>query len=110
MAGKTTPDRKVPRRLRDVARTLKSANAGASWITFDMFFDDIGDLRDASAALTPHRISQLYQVAEQNVQVFAIEQLLAIKVTIPRLSFLGSVDERDFDGVQQHAFLLEIEL
>jgi hypothetical protein len=96
------------RTLGAVARTLKSANAGASWITFDMFFDSPSDLDAAVAALTPARVAALYGVGEGEVMTFVIESLLALKVTIPRASFLGSADERDFDGVQQHVHLLDV--
>jgi hypothetical protein len=96
------------RTLGDLARTLKSANAGASWITFDMFFDRVEDLRAAEAALTPEAVGELYSVSRDAVRVYPIEALLALKVTIPRGSFLGSVEERDFDGVQQHVHLLEL--
>lgn len=96
------------RTLGEVARTLKSANAGASWLTFDMFFDRVEDLRAAEVALRPDVVAALYSVPEDEVRVYPIERLLALKVTIPRGSFLGSVDERDFDGVQQHVHLLGV--
>jgi hypothetical protein len=96
------------RRLGDVARSLKSANAGASWITFDMFFADVADLRAAARALCPELVGRLYSVPVDAVSVFVVESVLALKVTIPRASFAGSVDERDFDGVQQHVHLLEV--
>lgn len=96
------------RPLGDVAQTLKSANAGASWVTFDMFFAHAADLQAAVVALTPTLISELYSVPHHAVAVFPIPALLALKITIPRASFLGSSDERDFDGVQQHVHLLEV--
>lgn len=98
------------RRLGAVARTLKSANAGASRLTFDMFFDSVEDLRAAVAALRPRTVGRLYGVAPDSVEVYSLEHILAVKVTIPRASSQGSVDERDFDGVQQHVHLLDVPL
>jgi len=96
------------RRLGDVAKTLKSANAGASRLTFDMFFDSVADLRAAVDALRPEVVAALYGVDAAAVEVFPLEHILALKLTIPRASSQGSIDERDFDGVQQHVHLLEV--
>lgn len=99
-----------PRPLSDVAAALKSANAGASWITFDIFFDDAATTSRAANVLTTDRIARLYGVDAASVRIFVIHQLDAIKITIPRATTFGSLDERDFDGTQQHIALLGVEV
>jgi hypothetical protein len=94
--------------LGNLVESIKSANAGASLITFDMFFHDIEDLRRAEAAVTREVVARLYRVSVDDVAVFVLPAFLGMKVTIPRLTMFGSTDERDFDGVQQHTHLLEV--
>ena len=96
--------------LGDLAESLKSANAGATLITFDLFFSRIEDLRRAERSLTADRVAGLYSVAADDVRIFVLEAFLGMKVTIPRLTLFGSTDERDFDGVQQHVHLLGVEV
>jgi hypothetical protein len=94
--------------LGEFARTVKSANAGASWLTFDLFFHTTADLEIAAPQLNPARVAAVYGLAADDVQVFIVSALSVIKVTIPRGPALGSVGERDFDGVQQHALLIDL--
>ncbi len=96
--------------LGELAQSLKSANAGASLITFDVFFATAEDLERARPAISQALIAELYSVRPDDVQVFVLPAFLAMKVTIPRLTMFGSIDERDFDGVQQHAALLAVTL
>jgi hypothetical protein len=53
---------------------------------------------------------RIYRVDADSVQVFRCDSINTIKVTIPRHSGLGGPDETDFDGVQQFAPLLDIEV
>jgi hypothetical protein len=98
------------RTLGSTARTLKSANAGASLLTFDISFHNEEDLRAGQRALTAEAVAERYAVSPSSVDIYVIPKILAIKVTVPRSSSQGSMDERDFDGVQQHAHLLELPL
>jgi len=99
-------------RLGDVASTIKSSNAGASWLTFDIRFPDRATYEHVVAAqvLTPAWFSATYGVPADDVAVYAYDPAIAIKVTIPRGGVTGGVDETDFDGVQQFAPLLDLEL
>jgi hypothetical protein len=98
--------------LRQLAQTVKSANAGASWLTFDIVFADVErlqavwDTQVVGAAL----FARLYQLDADSVRVFRCDAINTIKVTIPRRSGMGGPDETDFDGVQQFAPLLDIDV
>ena len=98
--------------LRDITEAIKSANAGASWLTFDVVFPDTATLSTVwdSHVLSPGLFQRIYRVDADSVQVFRCDSINTIKVTIPRHSGLGGPDETDFDGVQQFAPLLKIEV
>jgi hypothetical protein len=98
--------------LRDITEAIKSANAGASWLTFDVVFPDLATLRTVwdSHVLSPELFQRLYRVDARSVQVFRCDSIHTVKVTIPRHSGLGGPDETDFDGVQQFAPLLDVSI
>jgi Domain of unknown function (DUF4387) len=98
--------------LGDVAAALKSANAGASWITFDIVFADRATyerVRD-SGVLDPALFARLYESDPSAVAVHHCEPVLTIKATIPRASSSGGPEETDFDGVQQFVPLLTVDV
>ncbi len=98
--------------LAEVASALKSANAGASWITFDIVFadqDSYWRVRD-SAVLNAALFSARYGVDPHLVQIYNCDPVLTIKATVPRRTASGGADETDFDGVQQFIPLLSVEV
>jgi hypothetical protein len=99
-------------RLGDVADALKSANAGATWITFDIVFGDRQryDAVRRSGVVDRELFANLYRVAAAEVRIYECDQVLTIKATIPRRAACGGPDETDFDGVQQFAPLLDVEV
>jgi hypothetical protein len=98
------------RLLGDLAAAVKSANAGASWLTFDLRFDDEAayQLVATSGAISAERFHQLYDVPAEDVTIYLYAPALTIKVTVPRRTLTGGIAETDFDGVQQFAPLLGI--
>jgi Domain of unknown function (DUF4387) len=97
--------------LGDVAAALKSANAGASWITFDIVFADqeAYDRVCSSGVLDAGLFARLYGADPGAVRVHHCGPVLTIKATIPRLSS-GGPEETDFDGVQQFVPLLTVDV
>jgi hypothetical protein len=61
-----------------------------------------------TAALTPKVVAQLYRVDVQLVKFFVIEQLLAVKISIPRRVFSGDVRDTDVYGGQFHSPLVRL--
>lgn len=98
-------------KLVDIASFIKSSNAGASYLTFDIGFPDRKTFERVvqSEIISAALISRLYPVAPADVQIYAYRPSMAIKITIPRPVMSGGLAERDFDGVQQFAPLLDIE-
>ena len=98
-------------RLVDVARTIRSKNAGPDCITFDIIFDDgaIYEAVKASGALGPNKIAAVYGIApERIVHHVAFDPARAIKFTIRRRRSSGSPGETDVMGSQMYAPLLDM--
>lgn len=99
-------------RLVDLARVVRSKNAGALLLTIDLMFDDRARFARArdSGALTPPVLAPLFAVGEDEVAVFHCEEALAIKITLPRRVRSGDAGDADVYGAQQYAPLLAIDL
>ncbi len=94
--------------LGELAEVVKSANAGATWLTLDIGFSDRASYRRATRApaLTALSIAALYAVGPEQVAVYHCDEIQTIKVTLPRTVADGGVAETDFDGTQQFIPLL----
>jgi Domain of unknown function (DUF4387) len=99
-------------RLEDIARVIRSKNAGPYCVTLDILFGDEATYRRvvASGALTRERFAALYRVPEAEVMFFHHDAARAIKVSIPRPYVQCDLDDGDAYGGQQHAPLVEIEV
>jgi len=99
-------------KLGDLARLIRSKNAGPFVLTFDIMFDDDDVYRKVikSQVLTKSRVAAIYQVPEENVLFFQHDAAKAIKISIPRPYVQCDLDDGDAYGGQQHAPLVEIEV
>ncbi len=98
--------------LQDIARVLRSKNAGPCLITFDVMFGNRKDFDRVCSQLHRLRteVASRYGRSENEVRVIAYEPAQAVKITIPRDVMSGDPGDRDVYGAQQHAPLLEIEI
>ena len=98
--------------LRDLARVVRSKNAGALLVTLDVMFDDEETYRRvlASGAIEAGRIAALYGVSHNEVAIIPYDVAYAIKITLPRLAPSGAPEDGDVYGAQQHAPLLGLEV
>src|SRR2546430_7158998 len=99
--------RPVPYRLRgglimatlgDLAKLVRSKNAGPFWLTIDIMFDDAEAYRRARDAEIVNRaaIARLYNRNPADIIVVNHDTALAIKVSFPRPRSSGS--KHDSDG------------
>lgn len=98
--------------LRDIAREVRSKNAGPFWVTVDIFFDgpeNYARFKDAPA-LSAESVGALYGVDPAAVKRFAVDDLIVVKLSYPRAAPQGGVIERDLHAGQQYARLLDLEL
>lgn len=97
--------------LTEIAKTIRSKNAGVNKITFDIIFRDREsyDKVKASQALSKQSVAQLYGIDESRISDFVeYDPGLAIKFTIYRLRPSGSAGDGDIFGAQQYAPLLSM--
>jgi hypothetical protein len=101
------------RPLVDLAKTIRSKNAGVDRITFDVIFRDrrTYDAVRRSGALSREAVLALYGIPEARLTDFVeFDPANAIKFTIARLRPSGSPGDPDIFGAQQYAPLLDIEV
>jgi Domain of unknown function (DUF4387) len=101
------------RKLHELAKTIRSKNAGVDKITFDVIFRD-RDTYDAvrrARVLTRETIAALYCIPDSRISDFVeYDPGCAIKFTIYRDRPSGSPGDPDIFGAQQYAPLLDIEV
>ena len=100
-------------KLGDLAKTIRSKNAGVDKITFDIIFQDKDsyELVKNSRALSRESVARLYGINEDRISDFVnFDPALAIKFTFLRLRPSGSPGDADIFGCQQYAPLLDFEV
>jgi Domain of unknown function (DUF4387) len=101
------------RKLSELAKTIRSKNAGVDKITFDVIFEgrENYELVKKSRALTRESVARLYRIPEARISDFVeFDPALAIKFSILRERPSGSPGDSDIFGAQQYAPLLDIEV
>ena len=97
--------------LRQLARVIRSKNAGPFELTFDILFDRKSAYEEvkASGALTAEKLARLYGIPVEDILVsMFFDPAMAFKMTVRRRWGQGTSGERDTFGAQQHAPLLDI--
>ncbi|MGO4571220.1 DUF4387 domain-containing protein [Microvirga sp. 2TAF3] len=101
------------KKLSDLAKTIRSKNAGVDKITFDIIFTDrtVYDKVCRSKVLTRATVADLYGIEESRIADFVeYDPACAIKFTIYRPRPSGSAGDSDIFGAQQYAPLLDIKV
>ena len=100
-------------KLKDLAKTIRSKNAGVDKITFDIIFRDQANYERVKRArtLTRESMAALYKIPAERISDFVeYDPGYAIKFTIYRLTPSGSAGDGDIFGAQQYAPLLELDV
>ena len=100
-------------KLSELAKTIRSKNAGVDKITFDVIFPDREsyDMVRRSRALTRETVAGLYRIPDSRISDFVTFDVAnAIKFTLYRLRPSGSPGDWDILGCQQYGPLLEVEI
>ncbi len=99
------------KRLSELAKTVRSKNAGVDKITFDIIFRDRETYEAVrrSRVLTRETVARLYGIPDARISDFVeFDPAFAIKFTIYRDRPSGSPGDPDIFGAQQYAPLLDI--
>jgi len=97
-------------RLADLARVVRSKNAGPTLLTIDVLFAETAHLDRVLPVLSSSRISSLYGIEADKIRVIPYRPAMAIKIVMPRKLIAGDPGDPDVYGAQQHAPLLGIEV
>ncbi len=103
--------KRVP--LHEMAKTIRSKNAGVDRITFDVICRDHRDfdLIRRSNAISRSSICELFGVSDDRITDFVeFEPANAIKFTLYRRCPSGSPGDMDIFGSQQYGPLFDIEI
>lgn len=99
--------------LSELAKVIRSKNAGPFEWTLDVLFKDQETFAQACKAevFTPERIAALYSIPESDVlKIIPFSPANAIKITLKRWQSSGGPGEKDVYGAQQHAPLLDMQI
>jgi hypothetical protein len=100
-------------RLYDLAKVLRSKNAGPFELTLDIMFDDDEKYETVkrSGVITRDLVCRLYRVPPEDVyHVVFFDAARAVKITIRRPVDSGSIGDTDVYGAQQHAPLIDVRI
>lgn len=101
------------KKLSDLAKTIRSKNAGTDKITFDIIFREreTYDLVKRSGALTRDSVCDILKIDPERLTDFVeYDPAYAIKFTILRVRPSGSAGDGDIFGAQQYAPFLDLEV
>ena len=99
--------------LKDLAKVIRSKNAGPFELTFDILFEEkrVFESLQKAGAFTKAGMAALYGLAEEEVlDIIYFEPANAVKITIRRPVASGDPGETDVYGAQQHAPLLTMDM
>lgn len=100
-------------KLVDLAKTIRSKNAGTDRITFDIIFRDPKNYEKVkkSGVINRKFVCDLFGIPDSRIADFVeFDPGYAIKFTINRLKPSGSFGEGDVFGCQQYPPLLDVEI
>ena len=101
------------KKLSELAKTIRSKNAGTDKITFDVIFreKDVYELVKRSKVLSRETVCTILGIEPERITDFVeYDPAYAIKFTILRLRPSGSPGDSDIFGAQQYAPFLDVEV
>ncbi len=98
--------------LGELAKLIRSKNAGPFVMTIDIMFGDEDTYNKVkkSGILNRQMIADMYQISENQVQLFEVDNCFAFKASIPRPHFQGDLMDSDSHAGQQYAPFIDMEV
>jgi hypothetical protein len=100
-------------RLFELAKTIRSKNAGVDRITFDVIFSEKANYERvrSSGVLSRDAVCAIFGISAERITDYVeFDPANAIKFTISRTRTSGSPGDGDVFGAQQYGPLLDIEV
>lgn len=98
------------KKLIEYTKILRSKNAGPLYITFDLIFHNREDMEYVAQRLKKEVIAAAYNADADKVEIISYAVVNSIKITFPRSTVSGNLDDNDIYGCQQHMPLANIEI
>lgn len=98
------------KKLVEYTTILRSKNAGPLYITFDLIFPDCQTMEYIADRLKAEMIALAYDVSPETVRIIRYGVVNAMKVTFPRKTISGNLDDADIYGCQQHIPLANLKI
>lgn len=99
--------------LYDIAKVIRSKNAGPFSITLDVIFateKEYFSIKNSNV-ISKAVISELYRIPEDSItELVYFDQALGVKITYNREISSGTIGDRDVYGAQQHAPLMMLQV
>ena len=99
-------------KLWQVAKLIRSKNSGPFELTFDVILKDrktYEKVRDANV-INVEWFARTYRLQPEVVSIINYDAASAIKITIPRPTISGDIDDNDVFGGQQYGPLVDLEV
>ena len=99
-------------KLSELAKLIRSKNAGPFQLTIDIMFEDGTSYERvlAGGAISAERFAAIYGVDVERVHVIPYPAAHSIKVTFPRPVISGDDGDGDMMGGQQYGPLVDLEV
>jgi hypothetical protein len=99
-------------KLHELAKLIRSKNAGPFELTIDIMFEDEVTYKQVleSGTISAVRFASIYGVPSTDVRVIPYPAAYSIKVTLPRPVASGEIEDGDIMGGQQYAPLVDLEV
>lgn len=97
--------------LHEVARMIRSKNAGPFLVTIDVMFENESDYERvvSNGVITPEAVAPIYRLPAGDVRVINYRPALAVKITMPRAP-AGGPEDTDVAGGQYFVGVLDLEV
>ena len=98
--------------LGELAKLIRSKNAGPFNLTFDIMFEEEENYRRVlkSGVITKESFSKIYKVPIRDITFVHHDTAKAIKISIPRPVFQCALEDGDTYGGQQYGPLVQLEI
>ncbi len=96
--------------LRELVQKVRSKNAGPFWLTVDIFCGTDEAYQEVQARLKTGRVATAMGANTQDLKRFDIPSLNVIKISLPRPTIQGAVNDRDMHGASWAALIAELDV
>ncbi|MGC1497879.1 MAG: DUF4387 family protein [Sulfitobacter sp.] len=96
--------------LRDLVQKVRSKNAGPFWLTVDIFCGSDAAYQEVQGRLKTGHVAQAMGANTQDLKRFDIPSLNVIKISLPRPTIQGAINDRDMHGASWAALIAELDV